>query len=107
MDLTPQIFPYSVVKQDERNLSFFWSKTILEAFKKNPRKGKFWIERKNMHYPENRMVSHLVILSRAESRMVSHLVIFSRAESRMVSRLVILRRAESRMGLCFSTCNIE
>ena len=43
--------------------------------------------------PENRMVSHLELLSRAENRMVSH--------------IVILSRAESRMGLCFSPCNIE
>ena len=51
MDLRPQIFPHSVVKQDVGNPSFFWSKIIFDAFKKNSRKGKFWQERKKMYYP--------------------------------------------------------
>jgi len=38
----------SVVKQDERNHSFFWLKIIFDSFKKNLRKGKFW--RKKMPY---------------------------------------------------------
>ena len=36
----------SVVKQDEINPSFFWSKIIFDAFKKYLRQGKFWQERK-------------------------------------------------------------
>ena len=38
----------SVVKQDERNSSFLWSKIIFDASKKTLRKGKFWQERKKM-----------------------------------------------------------
>jgi len=38
----------TVVKQDERNLSFFWSRIIFDALKKTPRKGKFWQETKKI-----------------------------------------------------------
>ena len=41
----------SVVKQDERKPSFFWSKIVLDAFGKNLRKSKFWQERKKVQYP--------------------------------------------------------
>jgi len=51
MDLRPQIFPHSVVKQDVRNPSFFWSKNIFNAFRKNSRKGKFWQERRKIPPP--------------------------------------------------------
>ncbi len=44
MDLRPQIFPHSVVKQDVGNPSFFWSKIIFDAYQKTLRKGKFWQE---------------------------------------------------------------
>ena len=38
----------TVVKQDERNFSFFWSRIIFDALKKTLRKGKFWQERKKI-----------------------------------------------------------